>query len=86
MANTIVGKELGFESGTDYVKCHGWTFSVKGGVITVEYQKLAEAIAAASPNQQSANLNTNFMAMIEKVYKSMEEEIVKDIYPNLPYC
>jgi len=81
--NTIVARELGFDSAEGYIRTRGWSIRPsKGhqnkGRYTLEYRKLQEIIIAEAPSDESRQLCLAFNAMVEELYKTLNREATKD--------
>jgi hypothetical protein len=58
--NSLVARELGFDSPFSYVKSHGWTISLKKGHYTLQYQKIQEAIVNQPTSERTRDLCCTF--------------------------
>lgn len=83
MSTTIVAKELGFGTAIDYVQCRGWTLHNKGGKPSLKYRNLTESFYRNGAPGGGA-MNSHFSAMVEHLYKIIEQNIVRDVYTNKP--
>jgi len=82
-ANTVVANELGFASPLDYVKSRGWTFTLEKGVRTLQYKTILEPIMRKAPSGTTAELQTHFMAMIDRLYEIIKGDGIKDCYKGM---
>jgi hypothetical protein len=70
-ANTVIANELGFGGPVEYVKSHGWKYTVKkGGKTTLQYKSLSNTIFQMAPSGCVATHATHFKAMIKSFMKS----------------
>lgn len=88
LTNAIIATELGFQSPIAYIESRGWVISKLGqsGRYHLEYRKLEEVLAQTSYKSSSGStqLCTNVMAMIEHIYKMLEDDGMKHVYTGKP--
>jgi hypothetical protein len=82
-ANTVVANELGFGGPVEYVKSHGWMYTVKGGRKTLQYKSLSNAIFKTAPSGCVATHAIHFKAMIKKPYDIIKGDGIKDVYKGM---
>jgi hypothetical protein len=63
----------------EFTKIFGWTLQVRGHGIHLAYQKIQKALLERFPNCASRKLSSNFQAIIDEIYKVLDDEKLKQM-------
>jgi hypothetical protein len=63
----------------EFTKIFGWTLKVRENGINLAYQKIQKALHETFPNPASRKLLSNFQAIIDKIYKVLDDEKLKQM-------